>query len=368
MKIALVHDFFTQWGGGERVLKYFSEIWPEAPIYLIAQDEKLVAEFLPDKKVISSFLQKYPGMPKSFKYYLALMPRAIESFDFSDFDLILSDSSAYSKGAIIKKPGRHVCYLHTPTRYLTSDKEEYLKNAPIPLPLIGRPIVKQITNNLTRWDLQASRRPDYLIANSNYIAQRTLTYYQRTPDEVIFPPVDTDFFIPAQKIEDYWLLIARAEPYKRTDLAILAANKLGLKLKVVGGGTKLEELKKISGKTVEFLGRVSDHELVALYGKSIGFIFPPKEDAGMTPLEAMSTGRPVLAFGQGGALESIVPGVTGDFFHQQTVDSLVKAIKKFRPENFNPEVIRLHAKKFDKKIFKDKIFKIVENQFKLIQK
>lgn len=362
MKIALVHDFFTQWGGGERVLKVFSEIWPDAPIYVIAKDEKLVTEFLPNKQVITSFLQNYPGMPKHFKYYLSLMPRAIESFDFSGFDIVLSDSSAFAKGAITKGSTRHICYLHTPTRYLTSDKEDYLQNAPIPLPRIGRPLVKAMLKKLARWDLEASQRPDYLITNSNYIAERTKKYYQRTPDAIIFPPVDTKQFNIAVKIGEYWLVLGRNEPYKRTDLAILAANQLGLKLKVVGGGTKLIELQAMAGPTVEFVGRVSDSELADLYAHAIGLIFPPKEDAGMTPLEAMASGRPVIAFGEGGALESIVAGVTGEFFAEQTVASLVKVLKDFRPGKYSPEKIRAHALQFDKEIFKAKIKKIVEGQ------
>lgn len=362
MNIVLVHDFLTQWGGGERVLKTFSEIWPEAPIYVLAADPKIVNEFFPGKTIHTSFLQKLPGMPRAFKYYLSLMPRAIESFDFSGFDVVLSDSSAYAKGAITKGKTKHICYLHTPTRYLTSDKAEYLASAPIPLPIIGRPVVTAMLNQLAKWDLEASTRPNYLIANSHFIAERTKKYYGRTPDTILFPPVDTTMFHLAPKIGDYWLVLGRNEPYKRTDLAILAAGELALKLKVVGGGTKLTELKKIAGPTVEFIGRVSDSELADLYAQAIGLIFPPKEDAGMTPLEAMASGRPVVAFGQGGALESIVAGVTGEFFAEQTVESLVATLKNFNPANYNPQKIRTQAQKFDAKVFKENITRIVKEQ------
>lgn len=365
MKVALVHDFFTQWGGGERVLKYFSEIYPEAPIYLITKDQKLVDEFLPGKKVIPSFLQDFPGMPKMFKYYLALMPRAIESFDLSEYDIVLSDSSAYAKGVLTNPNQKHICYLHTPTRYLTSDREEYIANAPIPLPVVGRPVIRAIIKYLQKWDLQASKRPDYLIANSNYIAERTKKYYGRTPNKVIFPPVDTKQFKITEKIGDYWLVLGRNEPYKRTDIAIQAANKLGLKLKVVGGGTKMDELKKLAGPTVEFLGRVSDDELASLYSKAIGLIFPPKEDAGMTPLEAMASGRPVIAYGKGGALESVKPGITGEFFKEQTVDSLVRVLKDFDPKKYIPQKIREHVMQFDVEIFKQKIREIINDISKL---
>lgn len=367
MKVALVHDFFTQWGGGERVLKIFSEIFPDAPIYLITKDQKLVDEFLPGKTVIPSFLQHFPGMPKAFKYYLSFMPKAIESFDLSGFDVVLSDSSAYAKGAITRPPTKHVCYLHTPTRYLTSEKEEYIATAPIPFPAVGRPVVRTMVKFLQKWDLQASKRPDYLIANSHYIAERTKKYYNRTPNEVLFPPVDTEQFKPlpaGQLLGDYWLTLGRAEPYKRTDLAILAANKLGIKLKVVGGGSRLAELKKIAGPTVEFMGRVSDAELVNLYARAIGFIFPPKEDAGMTPLEAMASGRPVIAYGQGGALESIKPGVSGEFFAEQTVESLVAVLKAFKPERYDSKKIRSHVMQFDVQNFKKRILAAVEQVHK----
>ncbi|MEX1052136.1 MAG: glycosyltransferase [Patescibacteria group bacterium] len=362
MKVALVHDFFTQWGGGERVLKVFSDIYPDAPIYLIAKDQKLVDEFLPGKTIIPSFLQDWPGMPGAFKYYLSLMPKAIESFDLSGFDVVLSDSSAYAKGAVTKPPTKHICYLHTPTRYLTSDKEEYLANAPIPFPAVGRPVVRAIVNSLQKWDLQASKRPDFLIANSHYIAERTIKYYGRTPEAVLFPPVDTKKFNIADKVSDYWLVLGRNEPYKRTDLAIKAANELGLKLKVVGGGTKMAELKALAGPTVEFLGRVSDDQLANLYSHAIGLIFPPKEDAGMTPLEAMASGRPVVAYGEGGALESVVPGVTGEFFAEQTVESLVEVLKNFNPAKYDSQKIREHAMRFDVEHFKQRIRGIVEGE------
>lgn len=365
MKVALVHDFFTQWGGGERVLKYFGEIWPDAPIYLVSYDKKLTDEFLPGRKIIPSYMQKLPGMPKAFKYYsilsyLPFMPKPIESFDMTGFDVVLSDSSAFAKGVITNKPTSHVCYLHTPTRYLTSDAEEYVNNAPIPLPFIGRPFVRMVLWFMKRWDLKASRRPDYLICNSEYIAERTRKYYHREPDMVLWPPVDTQKFKISNEIGDYWLILARAEPYKRTDLAILAANKLGFKLKVVGGGTKMEMLKKIAGPTVEFLGRVSDEDLADLYSHAIGFIHPPKEDAGMTVLESEASGRPVIAYGEGGALESVIPGVTGEFFAEQTVESLVEVLKNFNVSKYDPAKIRAHAMKFDKEIFKQKIKEVVE--------
>lgn len=363
MRIALVHDFLNTWGGGESVLKVFTEMFPDAPIYTITADQKIVDEFFPGADVRTSFLQHYPGMPKKFKYYLSLMPKAVESFDLSGFDLVLSDSSAYAKGALKAIGAKHICYLHTPTRYLWSDREEYIENAPIPVPLIGRAVVKAIVKKLQKWDLMAAKRPDVIIANSQFIAERTRQYYHRDPDYVLFPPVESERFKISDSSKDYFLVVARAEPYKRTDLAIQAVNQLGFKLKVVGAGTKLGRLKDLAGPTVEFVGRVSNSELVELYANCVAFIFPPKEDAGITPLEAMASGRPVIAYAEGGALESVVSGETGEFFKEQTAASLVTAIKNFDVSKYDPIKIRAHAMKFDKEVFKKKISEIIDKAF-----
>lgn len=357
MTIALVHDFLTQWGGGEYILKVFTEIFPEAPIFLINYDPKIAKEHFPDKKITASFLQNWPGMPKKFKWYLPLMPRAIESLDVRGFDIVLSDCSAYSKGVITDELQKHICYLHTPTRYLWSDREEYLESAPIPG--IIRPIMPPVIKYLQKWDLKAAKRPDILIANSNYIAQRTRKYYHRDPEYVIFPPIDTTRFFLSQKKSDYFLSFCRHEPYKRTDLIIKAANKLRLKLKVAGGGSQIEKLKSMAGPTVEFLGRVSDDQLEKLYSQALAYIFPAKEDAGITPLEAMASGCPVIAYGVGGSLESVIPGKTGLLFPHQSEESLIKALKSFRSELFQPTTIRQHAQSFDVVPFKEKIKTIV---------
>jgi glycosyltransferase involved in cell wall biosynthesis len=354
MKIALVHEFLTQYGGAERVLDAFLELWPEAPIHTLYYDPKKMAEFYGNRTIRTSFIQKlWAPPPAGYKWFLPLYPRAIESFDLTDYDVILSDSSAFAKGVLTRKPSLHISYIHTPTRYLWSDEQDYLQDAPIPS--LVRPILPPVWAYLKRWDLSAAQRPDAIIANSKEVASRIRRFYQRDADTIIFPPVDTRRFTPSEATDDYWLIVGRQEPYKRTDLAIQAATRLGLKLVVVGGGSHLDAWKKMAGPTVTFTGRVGDPEVAKLMSRCIGLIFPPKEDAGITPLEVMAAGRPVLAFGQGGACETVVPGTTGEFFLEQTVDGLCTALSKFRPERYDTKKIRARAEEFDISVFEQKI-------------
>lgn len=366
MKVAILNEFLTQYGGGERVLEAFLRVWPEAPIYTLYYDKDKMGKYFGQYDVRSSFLQRAPTfLPAGYKSLLPLMPTAIEQFDFSDYDLVISNTSAYTKGAKTKHPTVHVCYLLTPTRYLWSDTKDYLRDAPVPGYL--RPILPPFWTYLRWWDYRAARRPDMMIADSETTAARSRKYYDRDPEHVLFPPVELANFSISPKIGDYWLVVARQEPYKRSDLAIAAATKLGVKLKVVGGGTKLDRLHQLAGPTVEFMGRVSDEELAELYRNAIGLIFPQLEDAGITPLESMASGRPVLAFGQGGALETVVPGVTGEFFAEQTIDSLANAMRQFKSNAYNPEKIRAHAASYDTAIFLEKFRSMVDEAVTKVQ-
>ncbi len=360
MKIALVHDFLTQYGGAERVLDAFLELFPNAPVYTLVYDKEKMSKFYGKYDIRPSFLQNLPGGIKKYKWYLTLMPKAIESFDLSGFDVVLSDSSAYAKGVITKKPTVHICYLHTPTRYLWSDSESYLKTAPIPFFI--RPIIPQVIKYLRKWDIKASKRPDFYIANSNNINSRLKKYYQREADEIIWPPVDCEKFKPSSKIGDYFLVVSRIEPYKKVDLVIEAFNKLKLPLKIIGAGTNLQELKNKAAKNVEFIGRVSDSELVKYMSGAKALIFAQNEDAGITPLEAMAAGRPVIAYRAGGALEIIKPKVTGEFFDYQNTESIIKAVEKFDVSYYNQQIIRNYAENFSKEIFKQKIKKFIERK------
>ncbi|MGE5297664.1 MAG: glycosyltransferase [Acidobacteriaceae bacterium] len=358
MKIALVHEYLTQLGGAERVLENFLEIWPDATLYLLVYDKNKTEGRFEKVRKVTSFLDKFPFVKNHHKLFLALMPAAIESFRFDDFDLVLSDSSSFAKGVITKKP--HICYCHTPTRFVWTESENYMDKQPYPeiLKACGRLALKYIK----KWDLRASQRPDFFIANSKNVQDRIKKFYGRG-SEVIYPPVDTDFFSPTGGgRQDYYLVASRLEPYKKVDLVIEAFNDLKLPLKVAGIGTQLGSLKKIARGNIEFLGRVSDKELKKLYSEAKAFVFPAEEDAGIMMLEAQSCGTPVVAFRKGGALELVKENVTGIYFNEQTSAAIKQAITEFKPEIFDPSAIRQFALQFDKKEFQKNIRRFVEEK------
>ncbi len=363
LKVAIVAEELTQLGGAERVLDCFIELFPKAPIYTIVWDDKKTFGKYRGKDIRTSFIQKMPLGVKKYKWYLPLMPAAVESFDLKNYDLVLSVTSALIKGVKTKKPTIHICYCNTPTRYLWFDSHDYIKNAPIPGFI--RPLMPTVLWFLRRWDLKASRRPDFYIANSTNVQKRIKKYYglESIP---IFPPVDVKNFKPDFKIRParsgkYFLLVSRLEPYKKVDLVIEAFKKINLPLKIVGGGTRLAEYKNGISDNIELIGRVGDEELTEYYQNAIATIFPQEEDAGIVPLESMACGRPVIAFAAGGALESIIDGKSGILFKPQTVQELIAAVKKFQKMKFDPKFIRRHAEKFDKGLFKKKILEYIKD-------
>ncbi len=359
LKIAIVVEELTQLGGAERVLDALLELFPKAPIYTLVWDKEKTQHRYDQFDVRPSFIQKLPFGIKKYKWYLPLMPMAVESFDLSEFDLIISSSSALIKGIETTKNQIHICYCHTPTRYLWSDVKDYLKTAPIPL--VARPIMPLVISMLRKWDLKASKRPDFYIANAENIKQKIKKYYNRD-SVVIYPPVDTDRFKISQNIQDYFLITSRIEPYKKVDLVVEAFNKLGLKLKVVGSGTKKAEIAKMAGPNIEFTGRLSDEDLAKAYESCIAYLFPQEEDFGIVPVEAMSAGRPVIAYKKGGSLETVIEGKTGEFFYPQTVEALVSVVKNFDAQKYNSQFIRNHALKFSKHVFKAKILEYIKDK------
>jgi len=360
MRVALVHDYLNQYGGAERVLEAFCEIWPQAPIFTLIYDKKRTGYVFENRRVKTSFLQKIPFVKKHHRPFLMLMPLGVESFDLSKYDLVISDSASFAKG-IITRPGTlHICYCHTPTRYAWDDSHKYIRE--FGYPSLVEKIIPLFMNYLRLWDLSAAQRPDKFIANSNFVAGRIKKYYN-ADSEVIPPPVKSQLFSLSSEIDNFFLVVARFLPYKRIDLAIKACNYLGLELKIVGEGPEFKKLRDEAGPKTEFLGLVTDEKLRDLYSKCRALIFPQEEDFGISAVEAMASGRPVIAFRAGGALETIKEGETGIFFDQQSVDSLVGAIKRFNTEKFNSQIIREHALQFDKETFKHRIKNFVEKSW-----
>ncbi len=359
MRVALIHDYLNQYGGAERVLRALSEIFPYAPIYTLVYSEKRTLGVFKDKRVHTSFLQKIPLATSYHRIFPVLMPAAIEQFDLGRFQVVISSAYSFSKGVITNPSTLHISYCHTPLRYAWDDCHRYTQE--FGFPAFIKKLVPFGVNYIRLWDRISSARPDLFIANSSFVASRIKKYYSRDA-AVIYPPVDTDFYRPISKPrQDYFLMVGRLLPYKRFDMAIGAFNKLGLPLKIIGEGPEEKRLKKKAFPNIEFLGRLSDEELRNYYCGSKAFIFPQEEDFGITPVEAMACGRPVIAYRGGGALETVEEGKTGIFFTRQTPEGLSEIIENFDSSKFDSNLIRQHALKFDKEIFKSKIKQFVEN-------
>ncbi len=352
MRIALVHDYLNQYGGAEKVLEALTEAFPNAPIYTLIFDPDLVNNILPGKEIRASFLQKFPFAISHHRLFPPLMPFAVERFDFSEFDIVISDSAAFAKGIITKPETFHLCYCHTPPRYVWDDAQKYIRD------FSTARWIKRVTpifmNYLRLWDRESAYRVDKFICNSKFVAKRIRKYYQ-TEATVIHPPVDTKKFYPGESLEDYFLVVGRLLAYKRVDLAIDAFNELGVPLKIIGTGPEMKKLKKRANWNIEFLGNVDVDTLRRYYQHCRALIFPQEEDFGIVALEAMACGRPVIAYRGGGAVESIKEGESGIFFEKQEINSLIRAVKNFRTEDFDSRKIRIYAENFDKEKFITKI-------------
>lgn len=361
MKIAIAHDFLNSFGGAERVTLALSEIFPEAPIYTLFINPKNIGDFFKNKKIITSSLQKkVEFLNFRHKYLLPSMPLAVEELNFSDFDVVISSQSAWMKGILTKPETLHISYCHTPTRFLWSDYAEYLKQQR--LGFLKKMIVTRILDKIRIWDRIAADRVDWWIANSHATKERIKKYYRKEAS-VIYPPVDTSRFSLSKKKKDFFLIVSRLSPYKMIDLAVDAFNKLGLELVIIGDGSEREDLEKRAKSNIKFLGFKNDDEVLQYYQECRAFIFPTfDEDFGLTPVEAQACGKPVIAAGRGGTKESIVEGITGEFFNKEDPDYLVGALKLFikNEKKYKPREIREQALKFDKKIFMEKIKKFIE--------
>lgn len=351
-KVALVHDWLTGQRGGEKVLEVFAEIFPEAPIYTLFHFEGSQTEEIERRTIHTSFLQKMPFLRNKYRWYLQLYPIAVELFDLQDFDFIISSSHCVAKGAIPRPDALHISYIHSPVRYAWNQYHAYF--SPDKLGFFSRRLIPPVIHRLRQWDVTSTSRVDYFLANSRTVAERIHRYYRRNAD-VIHPPVDTDFFRPDDRQGDYYLLVSALVPYKRIDLAVQAFNKNGLKLKIVGKGPDYKKLKKTAKKNIEFLGSLSPQDLCQAYRGAKALLMPGEEDFGINSLEAQACGIPVLAYGRGGATETIIPQKTGIFFPESTPESLLAALDKFQSIDFNKSAIRANAQLFAREKFKEKV-------------
>lgn len=351
MRVALVHDWIVNIGGAEKVLKVINEIFPKADIFTLLYSKDTIKKLGLSNRIYASFINKLPKATNKYSYYLPLMPIAIEQFDMSNYDLIISSSHCVAKGVLTKSYQLHICYCHTPMRYLWDLYFPYLRDHNVERGLKGV-LVRLIFHYLRMWDVVSSNRVDYFIANSKNVADRIKKIYRREAI-VIYPPVDLEKFYVSEKKEEYFLVLSRLVPYKKVDLVVEVFNDLKLPLVIIGDGEEREKIKKIARENIRILGWQEDKVVREYLSKAQALIFPSEEDFGIVPVEAQASGTPVIAFNRGGAKETVIDGKTGVLFDEQSVPSLKKAILRFLREkdNFKKEEILLNAKKFSKERF-----------------
>ena len=359
MRVALIHDWLTGMRGGERCLEVFCELFPDADLFTLLHVPSSVSPTIENRRITTSFLQRLPGVESGYRFFLPLFPWAVERFDLRGYDLVLSSSHCVAKGVRVPRGALHFCYCLTPMRYVWDRYDDYFgARAAWALRLV----MPSVAAALRRWDRTAAAQVHHFIAISRFVADRIARCYGREA-EVIYPPVDVQRFRLSEDAGEFYLVVSALTPYKRVDLAVEAANRLGVRLVVAGSGPEEQRLRARAGRTVEFLGWRSDAEVADLYARCRALLFPGVEDFGIVPLEAMASGKPVLAFDRGGARETVVPleqGIespTGLFFSEQTVDALMDAIRRFEANayHFVPKVLRAHAESFDRPLFKERI-------------
>ncbi|PZA12822.1 glycosyltransferase family 4 protein [Rhodopseudomonas palustris] len=348
MKVAIVHYWFVGMRGGEKVIDALCELYPQADIFTHVFVPDAVSDRIRAHRVTTSFINSLPRARSMYKSYLPLMPLALEQLDLSGYDLIISSESGPAKGIIAPPDALHVCYCHTPMRYIWNMYHDYRSGAG----RITQLLMPPMSHYLRMWDVSAASRVDSFIANSATVADRIERYYRRE-SVIIHPPVDTSAFTPilTSQLGDYYLMAGELVAYKRPDLAVHAFNQIGRKLVVIGGGDMLDELKRIAGPNVTVMGSQPFEVLRDYYSHCRALIFPGEEDFGMVPVEAMAAGRPVVAFGKGGATETVAPGLSGVFFQSQEIDAIRAAILQLDEMAIDPGKISNHAARFGKQAF-----------------
>lgn len=359
LKIAIVHDWLVTNAGAEKVLKALLDLYPNADIFSLVDflSQKDRNEIIKGKFAKTTFIQKLPFSRQYFRYYLLFFPKAIESFDFSSYDLILSSSWAVAKG-IQKKTALHICYCHTPIRYAWDLYEEYTERISQPKKIL----VQKTLQYIRKWDIKTLDRVDFFIANSKFVQKRIENTYKRD-SVVIYPPVDIDKFILKEEKEDFYLTACRLVPYKKTKLIVEAFNKMNdKKLFVIGDGEEYENIKAIARKNITLLGYQEFEDMVSYMQKAKAFLYAAIEDFGIVPIEAMSCGTPVIALKNGGTKETVVDGITGIQFENQTTNSIIEAIEQFEAMTFNKKTISIMMKKYSKERFQNEIKNFIDEK------
>ena len=351
LKVALVHDWLNQIGGAEGVLEVLVEMFPEAPIYTSMFCPEAMPDIYGEWDIRTTWMNRLPGICRHHQPYLPMYPVAFGGLDLSSYDLVISNKSAFCLGIRTSPLTHHICYCLTPTRFVW-DFDAYVAREQVGS--AAQQLVRPFLPRLQRWEKAAADRVNGFVAISREVQDRISRLYGRS-SEVIYPPVRTERFVPTDVHDDYYLIVSRLIPYKRIDLAVRAFTELGLPLWIGGDGRDRESLEAIAGPSVRFLGRVPEKELGALVAHCKAFVFPGLEDFGISPVEAMAAGRPVIAFAGGGALDTVVEGVTGTFFREQTAASLTEAVLSFDNRTFDPTAIRSHAERFAVAVFKSKM-------------
>ncbi len=347
LRIAIVHDYLNQYGGAERVLEELHTLFPSAPVYTSMYAPEKMSPIIRGLDVRTSFMQRLPLVTRNHQPFLLLYPLAFESFDLTGYDVVISNSSAFCKGVVTSPGTLHICYCLTPMRWVWN-YHAYIERER--LGTAARLILPAAISQLRAWD----------VAISHTVAARVRKYYRRDAS-VIYPPINCSAFAPQPgRVEDYYLIVSRLIPYKRIDLAVDAFTRLGIKLKIVSsGGRDFASLRARAGRNVEFVGTVSDAELRELYARSRGYVFPGEEDFGIAPLEANASGRPVIAYAGGGALDTVIDGQTGVLFGHQDVESLIDAVRRAEATDWNADDLRAHSERFDRTVFRDQLGQFV---------
>ncbi len=356
-RVALVHDWLNQMGGAEDVLETLVRMFPRSPIYTSIYWRQGMPRSYSEWLIRSTWMDHLPGIYRHHQPYLPLYPLAFSGVDLTQYELVLSNKSGFCHG-VRTGEAQHICYCLTPTRYVW-DFEAYAAREALPalLKIALRPLIAA----LRRWDFRAAQEVHHFIAISSEVRERIRRTYGRKA-VVIHPPVDTDRFQPADELGDYYLIVSRLIPYKRIDLAVRAFNLLGRRLVIAGDGRDREALEALAGPTVRFLGYVPDEELPELFARCQAYILPGVEDFCIAPVQAQAAGRPVIALGDGGALDTVRDGETGTFFHQQTPEALAEAVRTFDPGTIDRDVCRANAGRFDETVFREKLGRFIQER------